>query len=160
MHLKPFNYMLALSSLAALLAACQTDTSSAEQKTTTSATEEYKSPSDVQFIHDDQGNVLKSLPVVVLNDIHAQLIAQGKTALAKNISARYDFLTGEVKDPRAADRAEQYLKSMLTQQPVAIPEAPQAEAKVLNPDELPAAIQIPDDMIQNLKKAAAQGGAK
>ncbi len=156
-----FKTLWAAPALAALLAACQADSPSEERPVGTSVSEEYKSPADVHFLHDAEGNVLKKLPPEVLSTMRAELLAQGKTATARNIEARYDFISGEVKDPLAADRAEQFLKSQVSKQSlVPAPETNPEGVKVLNPDELPAGIQITEDMVAGLRKAAAEAGAK
>jgi hypothetical protein len=156
-----FSKWWAAPVIGAVLAACQADNRSQDQQIGVGVAEEYRSPADVPYLHDDEGNVLKSMPVEALKMVHAQLLAEGKTAIARNVELRYDFLTGEAKDFQAAIKAENYLKSQISKQPVVpVQEIPATERKVLNPDELPKGIQITDDMLTGLKKSASEGSAQ
>lgn len=157
MYLKR-TFRAGLSALAlAALAACQTGT---PDKQVLSTGESYQSPADVHFLYDDEGNVARHLPVEILKSVKADLLAQGQNALAKDLEALYDFETGEVKDARSAEMAEGYLKSQLPRiQPVqAAPVAQTAQA--IRPEDLPAGITLPQELIEGLRKSAVNGDAK
>jgi hypothetical protein len=165
MHFKK-TIQAGLSALAlAGLAACQSNTQDNTPQVVATG-EAYGNPSDVHFVYDPEGNISRQLPVEMLQDIQGQLQAQGLTDLAKEMETLYDFKTGEVKDARAAEKAESFLKARLPQaqptaQPAAQPDAlPNAEeTKLLRPEDLPTGITISPEMIERFRQANAKGGA-
>lgn len=158
--MKRWMTLCAAPALAAFLAACQADSSDGSPKIASPALEDYRSPDEVRFLSDDEGNVMRQVPLAILQDVRGQLLAQGQTGLLKDLEARYDFATGEVKDPRAAERAELYLKSQLAANPPATSGTPAGDGEVLSPEDLPPGIRITDDMVEGLRKAAAKVGAQ
>lgn len=143
--------------LVAFLQACQSDAPESAPRVSSPESGEYQNTAQVDFLHDDEGNIPRQIPVDVLNDMRQQLLNQGRKDLVSSLDKKYDFLTGEVKDLRAAEMAEHYLKSQLPQKPVQ-PAILQGEP--LTADALPAGIEIPDEMVERLNQAAAKGGAK
>lgn len=155
MHFRK-TFQAGLSAFALALAACQSDTPLPQDVSTG---ESYRSPADVRFLYDEEGNVARQLPVEILKGVQADLMAQGHTALSKDLEAIYDFRTGEVKDPLAAERAERFLKSHLPEsRPMLASPGPQSTP--LRPEDLPAGIAIPQELIEGLRKAAVEGAAK
>jgi hypothetical protein len=143
--------------IAAFLQACQSEAPESAPQTTSPQSAEYQSMAQVDFLHDDEGNVPRQIPVQILKDMRQQLLNQGRKDLVGNIDKRYDFHTGEVKDPRAAEMAEHYLKSQL---PLKASQPAAMQVEPLTPDQLPSGIEIPDEMVQRLNGAAGKGGAK
>ena len=160
MHFKR-TYRLGLSALAlaalASLTACQSDT---PQKQVMATGEGYQSPADVHYISDNQGNVARQLPVEMLKSIQADVAAQGQAGLAKELESLYDFKTGEVKDARAAGLAEAYLKSQLPANPEVKAPTGAPTVQELRPEDLPAGIKIPAELVEGLRKSAVEGGAR
>jgi hypothetical protein len=143
------------------LSACQTETADAAPRVV-SPGESYRTASDVHFISDADGTIAHQVPLDLLKDIQGQMAAQGQGALAHELEALYDFSTGEVKDIHAAEKAEAFLKANLPSQPG---QSPTAETQppaghVLRPEDLPAGITIPQEMIESIRRAAAKDGAK
>lgn len=143
--------------LVAFLQACQSDAPESAPQVSSPDFGKYQSVAEVDFLHDDEGNVPRQIPVDVLQDMRQQLLNQGRKDLVSSLDKKYDYLTGEVKDLRAAEMAEHYLKSQLPQKATQ-PAVMQVEP--LTADALPAGIDIPDEMVERLNQAAAKGGAK
>lgn|GEM_PF-6137257 len=143
--------------LMAFFQACQSDRSESAPQVASPESGEYKSMAQVDFLHDEEGNVPRHIPVEVLKDMRQQFLKQGRKDLVSIIDKRYDFLSGEVNDPRAAEMAEHYLKSQLPR-PASKPAVMQAEP--LTPADLPDGIEIPDEMVERMNRAAAKGGAQ
>jgi hypothetical protein len=143
--------------IVAFLQACQSDRPENAHQVASPESGEYQSIDQVDFLHDEQGNVPRHIPLEVLKDMRQQLLSQGRKDLVSRLDRRYDFISGEVKDLRAAEMAEHYLKSQLPQQ---APQPAAMQGEPLTPDNLPAGIEIPDEMIERLNRAAAKGGAQ
>jgi hypothetical protein len=82
----------------------------------------------------------------------------GQEAQARQLAAQYDFTLGEVKDERAALRAEAFLKANLTQveaTPVEI-----EPARTISAADLPEGISIPKELLEALGVSGAKGGVR
>jgi hypothetical protein len=143
--------------LMAFLQACQSDTSERAPQVASPESGEFQSVTQVDFLHDEEGNVPRHIPVEVLKDMRQQMLNQGRKDLVSRLDQRYDFISGEVKDPRAAEMAENYLKSQLPQK---APQPAVMQGEPLTPDNLPAGIEIPGEMVERMNRAAAKGGAQ
>jgi hypothetical protein len=137
--------------LAGLLA-CQNDPKADIRQVASPGEDTYASPGEVRFLYDDQGNVPRQIPSEVLQNMRRQLSDQGQETLLKDLEARYDFASGEVRDAKAAEAAERYLKSQL---PLSASPAATDPAVVL-PADLPEGIAIPPELVERLGKAGAR----
>lgn len=86
----------------AFLQACQSDLPENAPKVASPESGEYQSVDQVDFLYDEQGNVPRQIPLQVLKDMRQQLLDQGRKDLASRLDSKYDFISGEVKDLRAA----------------------------------------------------------
>jgi hypothetical protein len=139
------------------LVACQSD-ENASDRPALAPQEDYKSVNEVPFLSDDAGNVMRKVPLEVLKDVHRQLRDNGQEAQARLLAAQYDFTLGEVKDERAALRAEAFLKANLTQGEAAPVEI--EPARVISAADLPEGITLPKELVEALGVSGAKGGAR
>ncbi len=99
--------------LSAALTGCQSEPAAESKPVAGPVGEAYASPDEVMFLYDDAGNVPRQVPPAVLEDMRAQLEAQGRQNLVQRLEEHYDFRSGEVRNYLEAEKAERFLKARL-----------------------------------------------
>ncbi len=119
------------------------------------AQSDYQTVKDVKFLYDDQGNVPHQFPLEVLQDIRAQLKAEGQAELLKDLESLYNLETGMVLDPEEAIRTEKFLKANLPSVQTDVSESTQVDAPAKF---LPEGMELPPEVAEHQRELQLKEG--